>query len=659
MAGSPATQINAIPSVFYPLPIGGGSGGIADSTVEIWVAGAPVSTTNPLPIGAMGGSAVTPGSGSSGFTPGSVLIADSGGAVNEDTGLTFNGATNVLTVTGSVTSPRFISTVATGTAPFTVASTTVVTNLNADLLDGLSSADFAQLSGLTVGSVLFVGTGPVLVQDNANLFWDDTNNRLGVGTASPSSTVDVLSAASASGLQVQGVAATSTASGNGADAAISLNVVGTVGQATSDAAVNKHGGVGAAISVVGGVGGATTGATSGGAGRGGNGGDVLFAAGKGGNATSATGTVKGGTGGNAALNSGIGGTSLTSTGGNGGDINVIAAVGGVTSAAATSGAGGGVTISAGVGGACSTSGGTAGSGGDLILSAGGPGAASGGASAGAQGTIQVGRTLAGSIIRIGLSTSTIGFFGATAAAQIAGSTDVLAGMVTLGFRAASSNPPLNLGTGAITAGTTTVGLLGVNSGSDATKLVTTGTASHPSAGVSIGGYAYAATTPSTATTLTYGFEGLVTTAAASFTMVLGAVFAANAPSIGASSTITTLVGHRSANLGASGVTNAIGVDVLAQSGAATLNIAGRFSGGTQANVWLNSDTASAAGGITLGVNRDTDIYRGAAGVAVLTKLGVTNSATATVGVGTIAKKIEVFDGSGASLGFIPVYATIT
>lgn len=40
-------------------------------------------------------------------------------------------------------------------------------------------------------------------------------------------------------------------------------------------------------------------------------------------------------------------------------------------------------------------------------------------------------------------------------------------------------------------------------------------------------------------------------------------------------------------------------------------------------------------------------------------IGVGNSATASVGVGTIAKKIEVFDAAGASLGFIPVYATIT
>ncbi len=48
--------------------------------------------------------------------------------------------------------------------------------------------------------------------------------------------------------------------------------------------------------------------------------------------------------------------------------------------------------------------------------------------------------------------STLGFYGATPTAQIAGATDVLAGLVTQGLRAASSNPPLNLGSGAITSG---------------------------------------------------------------------------------------------------------------------------------------------------------------------------------------------------------------
>jgi hypothetical protein len=46
----------------------------------------------------------------------------------------------------------------------------------------------------------------------------------------------------------------------------------------------------------------------------------------------------------------------------------------------------------------------------------------------------------------------IGFFGTTPVVQTAGSADVLAGLVTMGLRAASANPPLNLGTGQVTCG---------------------------------------------------------------------------------------------------------------------------------------------------------------------------------------------------------------
>jgi hypothetical protein len=43
----------------------------------------------------------------------------------------------------------------------------------------------------TVGRVLFEGTGNVL-QESANLFWDNTNARLGIGTSSPAQKIDVL-----------------------------------------------------------------------------------------------------------------------------------------------------------------------------------------------------------------------------------------------------------------------------------------------------------------------------------------------------------------------------------------------------------------------------------------------------------------------------------
>ena len=55
--------------------------------------------------------------------------------------------------------------------------------------------------------------------------------------------------------------------------------------------------------------------------------------------------------------------------------------------------------------------------------------------------------------KIGTATSQkFAFWNATPVVQPAGSTDVLASLVTVGLRAASSNPPLNLGSGALTAG---------------------------------------------------------------------------------------------------------------------------------------------------------------------------------------------------------------
>ena len=67
--------------------------------------------------------------------------------------------TGAQTIAGIKTfTAQLASSVATGTAPFSVASTTKVTNLNADLLDGLSSADFAlSTRTLTAGTGLTGG----------------------------------------------------------------------------------------------------------------------------------------------------------------------------------------------------------------------------------------------------------------------------------------------------------------------------------------------------------------------------------------------------------------------------------------------------------------------------------------------------------------------
>ena len=47
------------------------------------------------------------------------------------------------------------------------------------------------VTGGTTGSVLFVDPTATLAQDNANFFWDNTNNRLGIGTTSPAYKLEV------------------------------------------------------------------------------------------------------------------------------------------------------------------------------------------------------------------------------------------------------------------------------------------------------------------------------------------------------------------------------------------------------------------------------------------------------------------------------------
>ena len=69
------------------------------------------------------------------------LQVTGGAYVSGNIGIATTNPTSTLHVVGDIkTSNQLVSTVATGTAPLSVASTTLVTNLNADLLDGLNSA---------------------------------------------------------------------------------------------------------------------------------------------------------------------------------------------------------------------------------------------------------------------------------------------------------------------------------------------------------------------------------------------------------------------------------------------------------------------------------------------------------------------------------------
>ena len=79
----------------------------------------------------------------------------------------------------------------TWTLPGTDGSSGQVLSTNGSAVLSWSSVP-ALASALTAGSVLFGNASGQVAQDNAKLYWDDTNYRLGVGTSSPISTLDVL-----------------------------------------------------------------------------------------------------------------------------------------------------------------------------------------------------------------------------------------------------------------------------------------------------------------------------------------------------------------------------------------------------------------------------------------------------------------------------------
>jgi len=107
---------------------------------------------------------------------GRVFISTDTGQIFEDTGTAWT-----LLADAGVGGGTLASVTANGN---TTATGIVIT------ANGLSTNSVTNTS-LTTGSVLFTGAAGLVTQDNANLFWDDTNNRLGIGTATPTGSLDI------------------------------------------------------------------------------------------------------------------------------------------------------------------------------------------------------------------------------------------------------------------------------------------------------------------------------------------------------------------------------------------------------------------------------------------------------------------------------------
>ncbi|MFA5132027.1 MAG: hypothetical protein WC444_01720 [Candidatus Paceibacterota bacterium] len=107
------------------------------------------------------------------------------------TNLSATGATlaSLFSTNATITNASTTNLSATG-ATLTNAFVGGLTTTNASTTNVTTSGD-SYFSALTSGSIPFISTGGKLSQNNANFFWDNTNTRLGIGTATPASIVDI------------------------------------------------------------------------------------------------------------------------------------------------------------------------------------------------------------------------------------------------------------------------------------------------------------------------------------------------------------------------------------------------------------------------------------------------------------------------------------
>ncbi len=90
-----------------------------------------------------------------------VLLKKTTGTDTETETAVFDDSVTVNPSTGEIAAVKFKSTQATGTAPFDVTSTTLVTNLNADKVDGKDATDFQLSIGATSGILKGDGAGNI------------------------------------------------------------------------------------------------------------------------------------------------------------------------------------------------------------------------------------------------------------------------------------------------------------------------------------------------------------------------------------------------------------------------------------------------------------------------------------------------------------------
>jgi hypothetical protein len=102
---------------------------------------------------------------------------------NSAGGITIAASGGVTSVTGTAS-----QVIVSGSGALTLSLPQNIATASTPTFAGLT------LSGLTTGSIPFIGAGGSLSQNNSNFFWDNTNVRLGIGTGTPSNGLEIFGA---------------------------------------------------------------------------------------------------------------------------------------------------------------------------------------------------------------------------------------------------------------------------------------------------------------------------------------------------------------------------------------------------------------------------------------------------------------------------------
>ena len=168
-----------------------GGVGVAPSYGKI---GLTTHITGTLAVGNGGTGAVT-------LTTRGVLIGNGTSAVSA----TAAGITGQVLVGNTGADPSWATLTSTAVTSFSAGTTGLTPSTatqGAITLAGtlaVANGGTGTATAFTAGSVVFAGASGVYSQDNANLFWDNTNDRLGIGTASPAQRIHAATTAAVSG----------------------------------------------------------------------------------------------------------------------------------------------------------------------------------------------------------------------------------------------------------------------------------------------------------------------------------------------------------------------------------------------------------------------------------------------------------------------------